>query len=187
MKRRLLGILLMLAGLLSLGWWMNEIGRSPEKPPRAAGTSPDAYAEGLVVWTYDENGLLKRKMVTPGMRHFEQPGITELQRPLLMQFNPASPPWTMRAEEGIARSGDETLFFPGNVTLERPGNADLAPYRVTTRDLTVALRTEFASTPRAVRIESDGQWVTAQGMEAWLDRPMRLKLLRQVRGYYDFE
>ncbi|MCU7905750.1 MAG: LPS export ABC transporter periplasmic protein LptC [Candidatus Thiodiazotropha sp. (ex Epidulcina cf. delphinae)] len=187
MKHRLLGILLMFAALLSLGWWMNELGRSPEKKPSATETSPDAYAEGLVVWTYDVSGLLKRKMVAPGMRYFEPTGITELQRPLLMQFNPGSPPWEMQAEEGIARSRDETLFFPGSVTLERPGDAELSSYRFLTRDLTLALRTEFASTTQAVRIESDGQWVTAVGMEAWLNQPMRLKLLRQVRGYHDFK
>ncbi|MCU7803341.1 MAG: LPS export ABC transporter periplasmic protein LptC [Candidatus Thiodiazotropha sp. (ex Lucinoma borealis)] len=186
MKPRLLGLLLILAALLSLSWWMNELTHSPETRPQSAEQFPDSYAEGLVVRTYSEKGTLKQKLVSTRMQHYQQTGVTELQQPILWQFNEQTQPWKMQAEEGLVKRREETIFLPGKVVIDRSGDESLVPYHILTQDLTLQFKDSFASTEQPVRIESGSQWVTAVGMEAWLKQPMRLKLLHQVRGYYDF-
>jgi LPS export ABC transporter protein LptC len=176
-----------MAALLSLSWWMNRLIQPEEIRRPAAGRYPDSYAEGLVVRTYDEEGTLAQRMQSQGMRYYKQTGVTELQQPILWHYSETGPPLQMRAQEGLIRSSEETLHLPGRVVIDRPSGADSAPLHIVTQDLTLHFEDSFATTDGPVRIESDQHWMTAKGMEAWLKESLRLKLLHEVRGYYEFQ
>jgi len=45
----------------------------------------------------------------------------------------------------------------------------------------------YAETDEYVYAESDDNWVESTGMQAWLKKPMRIKLLAKVRGRYEVE
>jgi lipopolysaccharide export system protein LptC len=174
------------AALLSLGWWMNRLTQPEQTTPPAVGRYPDSYAEDLVVRTYNEQGALKQRLQSQRMRHYKNDGVTELQRPILWHYNQKGPPLQMQAQEGLIRPGEETLHLPGRVVIDRPSGADSAPLRIVTQDLTLHVEDSYATTDGPVRIESDQHWMSAKGMEAWLKDSLRLKLLHEVRGYYEF-
>lgn len=176
----------MLAALLSLGWWLNRLTQPEEVRQSGSKIAPDSYADGLVVDSYDVNGNLKQRLQSAGMRYFDKTGITELQQPRLWHYNQQGPPWRMEADRGVIRSDEEIVHLPGRVIIDRPGSKDSAPLHIITHDLTLHADDSMATTEGAVRIESDRQWVTATGMQAWFQEPMRLKLLHEVRGYYEF-
>jgi lipopolysaccharide export system protein LptC len=187
LKRQLIGLFFIVAALLSLGWWMNRLTQPEEVRQPSDRLTPDAYAKGLVVRTYDEKGALKQQLQSQGMEYFEKTGITQLQQPVLWHYNLNSPPWQMRAQDGLIQRSEETLYLTGQVVIDRPSGVDSAPLHIVTQDLTLRFQNSHATTDGPVRIESDAQWVTATGMEAWLKEPLRLKLLHEVRGYYEFQ
>jgi lipopolysaccharide export system protein LptC len=187
LKRRLIGLFFSVAVLLSLGWWINRLTEPEEIRPPRAGRYPDSYAEGLMVSTYDEQGNLKQQLQSQRMFYFEQEGLTELEQPTLWHHSPNAPSLRMWAQQGLIRRSEETLRLPGRVVIDRPRDMDLPPLHIITQDLTLRFEDTFASTDGPVRIESDQQWMTATGMEAWMKQPLRLKLLHDVRGYYEFQ
>ncbi|PVV11695.1 MAG: LPS export ABC transporter periplasmic protein LptC [gamma proteobacterium symbiont of Ctena orbiculata] len=187
MKRQLIGLFFILAALLSLGWWMNRLTQSEEVRQPRVKIYPDSYADGLVLQTYDDQGVLKQRLQSRGMEHFEQTGITKLKQPTLWHFDQQAPPLQMQAQDGLIKRSESTLHLPGRVVIDRPSSADLAPLHIITRDLTLHIDESFATTEAPVRIESENQWMTATGMQAWLKGPMRLKLLHEVRGYYEIQ
>lgn len=187
MKRQLIGLFFIIAALLSLGWWMNRLTQPETIRQPAVGRYPDSYADGLVVKTYDKQGDLKQRLQSQGMKYYEQSGVTELRQPVLWHYNQKAPPLQMQARDGVIRRSEETLHLPGRVVIDRPGGAESAPLHIVTQDLTLHFEDAFATTGGPVRIESDRQWMTATGLEAWLREPLRLKLLHEVRGYYEFK
>ncbi|MES9968908.1 MAG: LPS export ABC transporter periplasmic protein LptC [Candidatus Thiodiazotropha sp.] len=187
MKRQLIGLFFILAALLSLGWWMHRLTQPEESKQRSVKIYPDSYAEGLVVQTYDEQGVLKQRLHSQGMEFFEQTGITKLKQPTLWHFNQQGSHLQLQAQDGVISDNESTLHLPGRVVIDRPGGGDSAPLHIITRDLTMHIDESFATTDAPVRIESDRQWMTATGLEAWLKGPMRLKLLNEVRGYYEVQ
>ncbi|PUB78920.1 MAG: LPS export ABC transporter periplasmic protein LptC [gamma proteobacterium symbiont of Ctena orbiculata] len=187
MKHRLIGLFIMLAALLSLGWWLNRWTQPEEVRQPSVKISPDAYADALVVDSYDAGGNLKQRLQSKGMKFFDNTGITELRQPRLWHYNQQGPPWRMEADRGVIRGDQEIVHLPGPVVIDRPGGKETAPLHITTQDLTLHSDRSMATTEGPVRIESDAQWVTAVGMQAWFQQPMRLKLLHKVRGYYEFQ
>lgn len=187
MKPRLLALALLAAGLLSLGWWVREFTSPVETTRQAGEESPDAYAEQLKVHTYDATGRLQQTLTTPQMEHYASSSTSELSRPVLWRFNPDSPPWRMRGEQAFANDEQARVFLPGEVVIDREGNEANPPYHIVTRDLTLETDTAHATTAEAVSIESGAQWITAVGMEGWLREPIKLNLLSQVRGHYEFD
>jgi lipopolysaccharide export system protein LptC len=179
--------LFVVAALLSLGWWMNRLTQPEQIRQPVVGHYPDAYAEGLEVLTFDEQGILKQRMQSQRMRYYKKTGVTELQQPILWHYSQKGPPMQMRAQDGVIKSREETIHLPGRVVIDRPSGSDSAPLQIVTQDLTLHFEDSFATTDGPVRIESDEQWMTATGMEAWLKGPLRLKLLHEVRGYYEFQ
>ncbi|MCU7810312.1 MAG: LPS export ABC transporter periplasmic protein LptC [Candidatus Thiodiazotropha sp. (ex Notomyrtea botanica)] len=186
MKRQLLGISLTLAALLSLFWWMQKLLAPPEETRVASVETPDYYAEQLKVHTFDPGGRLQQTLETPHMEHFESTATAELNSPVLWRYDAETPPWRMQAEKALANSDKDIIFMPGEVIIDREGGGKHAPYHIVTRDLTVATRDAHTTTDAPIRIESGQQWITGIGMEGWLKAPVRLNLLSQVRGRYEF-
>jgi len=187
LKRQLLATGLLLAALLSLGWWIRELARPTETEPQATAESPSAIAEELTVHTYDLTGRLEQTLKTPHMEHYESSNTSELLRPVLWSFNPDSPPWRMQGEMAMANNEEERIFLPGEVVIDRRADSQNRAYHIVTSDLTLETVNAHATTNQPVLIESGEQQITAVGMDGWLKKPIKLNLLNQVRGRYVFE
>ncbi len=187
MNPRLLALSLLLAALLSMAWWVRQLSSPPEVVRQAGGESPNAVAEQLRVHTYDAEGRLEQTLITPHMAHYDARSTTELDKPVLWQFNPDTPPWRVTGEKALAKDKEALIFLPGQVVIDRDPDADHPAYHILTRDLTVETDTSRTTTDAPIRIESGQQWITAVGMEGWLRSPIKLNLLHQVKGYYVFD
>jgi lipopolysaccharide export system protein LptC len=187
LNRRLLGLVLIFALVLSLAWWVNELTRPDAIKRQVARDTPDSYAHDLLVKQYDKDGRLLQTLQTPKMVHFEERGITQLSQPVVQRYRSDAPPWRMEAEQGIANHRQETVYLPGRVVIERDGKDDFAPYRIETENLTLQTRDSYAYSSEAVNIQSGQQRLSAVGFQVWFSEPSRMKLLNQVRGRYEFK
>ena len=186
MKRQFLAVVLLFAGLLSLGWWVRELLQPPATVQRTSIETPAYIAENLTVFTYGESGLLEQKLLTPLMKHYDSRATTELSQPILWLYNPDAEPWRLQAEEALVHSDENTVFMPGEVIMDRAASPGEPPYHLVTRDLTYRTTDTYATTEQAVRIDSGQQWITGIGLQGWLKQPVRINLLHEVRGYYVF-
>jgi lipopolysaccharide export system protein LptC len=187
LNRQLLAVILLLASLLSIGWWIRQLMTPEETLRKETAESPEYYAEQLTVHTYDKSGRLEQTLKTPHMKHFTSSATTELSQPRLWRFNPDTPPWRMQAERALADSVNDSVFMPGEVLIDRDAGKNSAAYHITTRDLTLETANAHATTAAPIRMQSGSQWITAIGMEGWLKAPIRLHLRHQVRGRYVFD
>jgi lipopolysaccharide export system protein LptC len=187
LNSRALAFGLLLAALLSLGWWIREL-TTPEALPRLVDeASPDAFAEALRVHSYDTTGRLEQTLITPYMEHYESTDTSELSQPVLWRFYSDSPPWRMEAEKALVNDKEERIFLPGKVVIDRNADRQNPAYHIVTRDLTLETASARATTDQPVLIESEQNRITAIGMEGWWRAPMKLYLLNQVRGRYVFD
>jgi lipopolysaccharide export system protein LptC len=187
LNRNLLSAILLLAGLLSIGWWLREISQPTSTTPRETSESPDYTADNLKTDVYGESGQLVQHLETPRMEHFESRDTTVLTTPVLWRYNQESPPWRMQAEKAFAYSETDTIYMPGEVVMQRQGTETHPPYHIVTSDLSVETQTAYATTEAPIRIDSNQQWIEAVGMQGWLKAPVKINLLSQVRGRYVFE
>ena len=77
------------------------------------------------------------------------------------------------------------MLLLGEVQIDREEAEDVRPVHLVTRDLRVQPKDEYAETDQPVRAESGASWVESTGLQAWLREPVRIKLLADVRGYYE--
>lgn len=187
MNRTVLSGTLLLAALLSIGWWLREIMQPETEIQRMASDSPDYIADSLKVYVYGEAGQLVQRLETPHMEHFESTASSIFTTPVLWRYNTQTPPWRIRAEQAIAHSDSDTIQMPGQVVMDREGTPVHPPYHIVTSDLSVEIQTAHTTTKAPIRIDSNQQWIEAVGMEGWLKAPVKINLLSQVRGRYVFE
>ena len=119
------------------------------------------------------------------MRHFPDDESTELTRPQMLLLAPGKPPWRVRSETGWISSGGALILLQGEVHIEREAGEGVRPLHLVTRDLRVQPKDEYAETDQPVRVESGANRVESIGLQAWLREPVRIKLLADVRGYYE--
>ncbi|MCB1803263.1 MAG: LPS export ABC transporter periplasmic protein LptC, partial [Gammaproteobacteria bacterium] len=116
--------------------------------------------------------------------HFTDDDTTELQQPRLTVYQLDSPPWQVDADGALVSSDGSLILLSGEVAIERAGGSNSRPVRMTTRNLRVQPKQDYAETDEKVRVETDRDWLDATGMQAWFRPPSRLKFLSQVKGYY---
>lgn len=93
----------------------------------------------------------------------------------------------MRSETGWV-SGDKALvLLQGKVNIDRPAATGIRPIHIITRDLRVQPNNNYAETDADAYTKSRNDWIESTGMQIWFARPIRVKLLANVRGRYEIE
>lgn len=177
----------LLAALAAGSWWLSRgIDEEQERRPNAAHT-PDYWVERLSARTTDAEGRLRRQLHAESMRHFPDDESTELTRPEMLLLEPGRPPWRIRSEQGWVSPDGELVLLQGEVHVDREEGEGTRPIHLVTRDLRVQPKEEYAETDQPVRARSGPNWVESNGLQAWLREPVRIKLLADVRGYYEVD
>ena len=178
-----LGVLLL--ALAAGSWWLAQgLEEEAERRPRPPHT-PDYWIEDLTALTMDLQGRPRRRLSAASMRHFPDDESTELTRPEMLLLAPGKPPWRVRAEGGWVSSDGALILLQGEVHIDREEGEDVRPLHLVTRDLRVQPKDEYAETDSPVQMESGALWLKSIGLQAWLREPVRIKLLSDVRGYYE--
>jgi len=177
------GILLSL--VLGSGW----LNRTTEKKPvyQPEPHSPDYYLNHFTATTMGENGKPDKSLSADKMVHFPDDDTTELSQPRMTIHDDDSPPWKVRSETGWVSGDKELVLLQGKVNIDRQAAPGVRPFHIITSDLRVQPKNNYAETDADAYTKSRDDWVESTGMQVWFTRPIRVKLLANVRGRYEVE
>ncbi|MCK5926174.1 MAG: LPS export ABC transporter periplasmic protein LptC, partial [Methylococcales bacterium] len=176
--------------LAGLSWWLVEIFRLPEdEKPKSAilstQNSPDYFSKGYLKKEMDENGLLKSQLAAKEMRHYSDKGETHMTNPLMTLYNSDEPPWVIQSESGILSNNGTNLLLKGKVFIHRNKGEGVRELGIETSNLNVKLKESYAEGTEWTRITSLPHWTTGTGIQMTFKKPISLKLLANVKSYYD--
>ena len=157
--------------------------------PAAIKVFPHTFITDVDVRHYDQAGLLHYQMNTPLIRSFQPKGkaSTEdyslFQTPVFILVNdPKKPGWLVTSQEGRLDSNNEWFTLSKDVvarqTSEKHGETT-----ITTSDLRLNTREQFADTSKAVTMRAAKSQITGVGMRADM-KSDRIQLLSNVKGTY---
>lgn len=174
--------LLVLAGLST---WLTTLVEPKEGPKESnsANHSPDFFLENSTITAMDATGKPRYRLQSTTTVHFPDDESTELTNPHLTIYKQQSPPWTVVAEHGWVAEDGEFVVLRGGVVVDRPKGDEKPPFRLTTTELRVRPREEYAETDKPVLMVSEGYTAEAVGMRAYLKQG-KMELLSQVRGKF---
>ncbi len=168
------------AGIWFLFGQFNETFVNPDLPAELA-DEPDLYIEGAVITQFRKDGLIKYRLASREIRHFERDKLTRLQTPELDLYNVDTPPWHITSIRGYIRerpllSGDveEVVFLRESVTV-RQQFTDGRYLSLHSPSLYLYPDRQYAETDQDVMIDTEVGRTLAVGLEAYLERGL-LKL-----------
>ena len=173
------------AFLLAAGtWWLAQRGAEESVYEPKPGT-PDFYLEHFTATTMGQDGRPDKRLSAERMVHYPADDSTELTQPRMTIFDADRPPWKIRSETGWVSGDREIVLLNGEVKIDRSVAEGIRPLHLTTSNLRVQPEQNYAETDEYVYADSDGSWAESTGMQVWLKKPMRIKLLANVRGRYE--
>lgn len=150
---------------------------------------PHTFITDVEVRHYDQEGQLHYQMNTPLIRSFQPQAKASaedyslFQTPVFVLVNdPKKPGWFVTSQEGRLDSNNEWFTLSKEVvarqTSEKHGETT-----ITTSDLRLNTREQFAETGKAVTMRAAKSQITGIGMHADMKRD-RIQLLSNVKGTY---
>lgn len=177
-----------LAALAALSWWLAERGAVEEgRPVAAPGHVAEYFAKNLRTTSMDAQGRPARYLETPWLTRFLDDQTSELEKPVLKVFKEGEPPWVIRAERAWVSPDGETSILQGQVQITRDGAPGIRPVRVDTTNLLVRPTEDYLETAEGATLVSLRSRASGVGVQAWLGRENRIKLLSQARGHYEID
>ena len=181
--RPLLALVLVVAAVAS--WQLVERTVRPQPPVTHSGQREvDHYVTGFDVVRMSQSGQPAHRLRAASLRRYTDDDTTAIEGPRLTVFQDDAPPWEIDAKQAWVSADGSLVLLEGEVRIEREGSGTSRPMRIHTRDLRVQPLQDYAETDEKVRVDSDGDWLEAAGMQAWLRPPSRIKFLSQVKGYH---
>lgn len=178
-------VVLVVAGLASLSWWMpveqgpvSKLVTAPEKRH-----IPDYYLGDFDLTTMNAAGRPRYYLQAQGMSHYADDDTAEMAQPRLTVYRHEAAPWVVRSREAQVAAAGESVLLQGDVKVERPAQDRRGRLEIDTASLRVVPAKEYAETDQPVVIVTDFGVTRAIGMQADL-KQQQLQLLAQVRGEY---
>lgn len=170
-RQWLLGIVFALLG--AVAWW--QLQRQPvedaSRPPRPR--LPDYTVRHFSAVETDASGKPSRHLVAEELRHYPNENISELDQPRMELYETEGPPWLARARGGTVFPGGDRVRLSGDVQLDRAADQTTRPTHLETEQIDILREQGLAETDLPVRIRSDGDSVSANGMRLWYKGPKR--------------
>ncbi len=175
-------LLLLLAGG---SWWLAELAIQEERKLRPKPHTPDYFVENFTNTQMDLMGKPLRHLQADQMNHYPDDDSTELVQPHMTTYDKTHPPWHIRSETGWLSGDGEMLLLQGSVKIDRSASDSVRPIHITTSNLRVQPNHNYAETDEWVTALSAESRLKATGMQVWLAKPVRIKLLANVRGRHE--
>lgn len=185
-RRKLLtAIIILVIGIASWLLMQEEDRQQVRSRTQSGGRTPDYYMENFTITSMGLEGKPEREVTADYMQHYPQDDTTELTYPNIVIYDGDNPPWKIRSEQGWLSSDGKTLLLTGVVTIDREAGQKVRPMHIVTRDVTVRPEENYAETDQHVTMHSLHDQQESDGMQAWLEKPIRLKFFPNVRGRYE--
>jgi lipopolysaccharide export system protein LptC len=177
-----------LVAIAAATWWLAERGTVEEArqmtPP---GHVPEQYAQNLRTTDMDPQGRPARSLETVRLTRFLDDQSSEAEAPVLTVFKEGAPPWVVRAERAWVSPDGNTAMLKGKVRITRDAAPDVRPITVDTTNLLVRPRDDYLETAELVTMVSQQSRASGVGVQAWLGKENRIKLLSKARGHYEVD
>ncbi len=183
----------LVAGVLVLCFLLFFVRKKAEQTPYEydPGGFPQIYMKQVQTREFDAAGKLHFELTTPKVALYQPnpdgPSIqdyTLIDAPKMIFYNTQNgTPWRLSATDGRSESNNELVRLLGDVVIQQDSPSQ-GLVRVTTDELRVRAREQFAETDKAVKMRSAKGQIDAIGMDADLAQS-RLQLKSQVKAVYD--
>ena len=177
---------LLLAGA---SWWLVEIFYVPDEVRTEVSTlpkhSPDYFSKGYRKKEMDEQGSLKSELFAEEMLHYSDNGVTHMSKPIMTFFNPDTPPWVIKADTGTLSVDGEDLSLNGKVFINRDKSENTKQFAMETSNLRVKTQENYAEGDEWTKLSSPPHWAEGIGVQMVFKKPISLKLLANVKSYYE--
>jgi lipopolysaccharide export system protein LptC len=183
----------LLAVLLLIGYLAFSL-RSADAPVVISADSssyPQFYIKNVETREFDENGQLSFALKSPLVTHYQvnsdaasEADYTLFNLPsVLFQREAGDAPWETTAALGRSEDDNAQLLLSGNVMIKQFSETQ-GLLTITTDELRIRTREQFAHTDKAVKMTSPKGQMEAIGMDADLANS-QLQLRSQVKAFYE--
>lgn len=178
----LLGTLTVVAVLSA--WLASRAPEEEARPVAPPAHVPEYFARNLRSTTMDAQGRPARSLETPSLTRFLDDQTSELESPVLRVYQDGEPPWVIRSERAWVSPDGDTLRLLGKVKITRDAAPGIRPVEVDTTNLLVRRKDDYAETDDFATLVSQNSWASGVGVQAWLGKENRIRLLSKARGHY---
>ncbi len=152
---------------------------------------PQVYMNNVQTREFDAQGKLRYELSTPRIGHYQidpdAPGkkdYTLIQTPQITFYDAdEKAPWRVTAAHGRSEANGQLIRLMDNVLIQQD-SSEQGLLQITTSELSVRTREQFAETDKAVKMRSAKGHIDATGMTADLAES-RVQLHSQVNAVYD--
>lgn len=156
-----------------------------------AGSFPQFYMKQVETREFDAQGKLHYQLSTPHVAHYQinqdapsEADYTVIELPDMAFYDAESTaPWLVTAAIGRSEANGQLIRLLENVVIQQQTPTQ-GLIQITTSELRVRPREQFAETDKAVKMRSAKGQIDAKGMDADLAQS-RLQLKSQVKAVYD--
>ncbi len=131
----------------------------------------------------NQQGQPYYQLTAESMIHYPEDDHSDLEKPDIIFFRKDEPPWHIAAEKGKVYQQGELVKLLGKVIIKRPPSTANEPVTITTYNLTVRPRDEYAETDESVHMTGNATNLKSIGMKAFL-KEGRIRLLNEVKGVH---
>ncbi|NOQ34437.1 MAG: LPS export ABC transporter periplasmic protein LptC [Methylococcaceae bacterium] len=183
---RTYALALVLAGF---SWWAVEIFQLPDEDESKSSElpkhSPDYFSKGYLKKEMDEQGLVKSKLFAEEMLHYSDDGVTHMTKPEMTFYNADTPPWIIKSESGTLSVDGKDLLLNGQVFVNRNKAENVKQLTIETTNLRVKTEESYAEGDEWAKLSSPPNWAEGIGIQMIFQKPISLKLLANVKSYYE--
>lgn len=176
-------ILLALAGMAGLTWWLLRVATPLASSARAADQLPDYYFTGPRIVRYDTDGRVELDLTAERAMHHPQDDSVSLERLAVAYRTREGQHWRMSAARGNTPADGERITLDGDVSVTRADPGTEGGLELRTEQVLLDTAARRLTATGAVTLRDGATTMTAVGLVADLAND-RIQLETRVRGSY---
>lgn len=145
---------------------------------------PDQYIIGATLYDFAGTGKIKSILKSGKITHIKDKNTTNFANPNITTYTSKRTPWHIRAEQGMAKDGTETVYLWGNTVIEQYSKNNELETTIKTNKVTWHTKSELITTNDKITLTRPEMRLTAQGMTVDLNNGV-IKTQARSRGNYD--
>ena len=143
----------------------------------------DFFLENMSSTVMFKNGKPDYRVAAARLTHFPDEDVVKLNKVKFQLFRAAESNWSATAQQGRIENREGIIHLKGEVILQRPKTKTVDAVKLSTPELHIYSKKDYAETTAPIKIESGNNQITAVGMRLYLNEG-RMEFLSSTRGKY---